>query len=123
MRRAMVAAIALTLLSAVTADQADVVDVEVICRAETGRDIDVTAERGDEDREHSANRWEVLALDGEVLATRELAHRHENEQPFMRSLRGVRIPDGVDQLVVHANDSVHGFGGAPFSVNLRWDRH
>ena len=31
---------------------------------------------------------------GEVLATRELLHPHATEQPFNRSLDGVRLPGG-----------------------------
>jgi hypothetical protein len=121
MRRRVLAAISLSLLSAAAADEADVVDVEVSCHAEAGCDFDVTVRHTDEGWDHYANRWEVLTLDGEVLATRELAHPHENEQPFTRSLRGVRIPEGVDRVVVRASDSVHGFGGRTFSVNLQRD--
>lgn len=56
---------------------------------------------------------------GEVLAARELAHPHENEQPFTRSLRGAHIPDGMDEVVIRANDSVHGDGGKTMTVMLR----
>jgi hypothetical protein len=41
----------------------------------------VTVRHADEGWEHYADCWEVLTLDGEVLATRELAHPHDNEQP------------------------------------------
>jgi hypothetical protein len=109
---------ALSLFSAAAAGEADVVDVKVNCDAESACAFNVMVRHADEGWEHYANRWEVLTLDGEVLATRELAHPHENEQPFTRSLRGVRIPEGVDRVVVRANDSAHGFGGKTISVNL-----
>jgi hypothetical protein len=38
--------------------------------------------------QHYADRWEVLASGGEVLATRVLAHPHVDEQPFVRNLGG-----------------------------------
>jgi hypothetical protein len=112
------AATALSLLPAVFAGEADVVDVEVNCDAESGCAFHVTVLHADEGWEHYANRWEVLTVDGEILATRELAHPHENEQPFTRSLRGVRIPAGISEVVIRAGDSVHGFGGRTMTVTL-----
>jgi len=53
-----------------------------------------------------------------VLATRTLLHPHENEQPFTRSLSGVRIPDGVTEVIVRAHDKVHGYGGAEMRVTV-----
>ena len=96
--------------------------MEVSCDDESGCDFHVTVLHADEGWDHYANRWEVLTAGGEVLATRELAHPHENEQPFKRSLRDVRIPDGVDEVVVRANDSVHGYGGKTMTVTLRRDQ-
>lgn len=122
MRRGVLSLLALVLLSVAIADEADVVEVRVTCDTETGCDFHVTLLHADEGWEHYANRWEVLTLDGEVLATRTLAHPHENEQPFTRSLNGVRIPDGVDQVVIRANDSVHGYGGETITVTLQRDQ-
>jgi hypothetical protein len=64
----------------------------------------------------------VLTLDGEVLGTRELAHPHENEQPFTRSLRGVRVPEGVDEVNLRAHDSRHGYGGETMNIVLRLNK-
>jgi hypothetical protein len=50
---------------------------------------------------------------------RTLHHPHVEEQPFTRSLSGVRVPAGVDQVSVRARDSVHGYGGETVTVNLR----
>jgi hypothetical protein len=72
----------------------------------------------DEGWDHYADRWEVLSPDGEVLGVRELLHPHVDEQPFTRSLTGVAIPEGVDEVEVRARDSVHGFGGATMRVRL-----
>lgn len=53
-----------------------------------------------------------------MLATRVLAHPHEHEQPFTRSLSGIVLPASLTGVVVRAHDSLHGFGGAELSVPL-----
>lgn len=101
-----------------TAGEADVVDVK-ITRAGAGTyRFDVTVKHADEGWKHYADAWEVVAPDGTVLGTRTLAHPHENEQPFTRSLSGVRIPDGVDEVTLRAHDSVHELGGAEMRVQV-----
>ena len=64
----------------------------------------------DEGWDHYADLWQIETPDGEILGERVLAHPHVNEQPFTRSLSGVRIPDSLDRVTVRAHDSVHGFG-------------
>ena len=100
------------------AGEADVLDVDVSCKNGRLCSFDVTVRHDDEGWEHYANRWEVLSPDGEVLATRVLAHPHVNEQPFTRSLSNVGIPDGVSEVVVRAHDSVHEYGGEELVVQL-----
>ncbi len=100
------------------AGEADVVDVKVRGSRDQGYRIDVTVRHADEGWEHYADRWEVLTPDGEVLATRVLYHPHVNEQPFTRSLSGVRVPEGIDEIVIRARDSQHGFGGRTWQVKL-----
>jgi hypothetical protein len=96
--------------------EADVVDVEI-----SGKDgnynFSVTVKHADTGWEHFANRWEVVGKDGTVYGTRVLAHPHVNEQPFTRSGR-IKIPQGVDSVIVRANDSVHGLGGKEMTVKL-----
>jgi hypothetical protein len=58
------------------------------------------------------------APDGEVMAVRELAHPHVNEQPFTRSLGAVAIPDDVGSVTIRARDSVHGYGGREITIEL-----
>jgi hypothetical protein len=48
-----------------------------------------------------------------------LLHPHETEQPFTRSLGGVEVPEGIDRVILRANDSVHGLGGAEATVELK----
>ena len=102
----------------VLADEADVIDVLVRGSRDQGYRIDVTVQHADEGWDHYADRWEVLSPDGTVLATRVLHHPHVEEQPFTRSLSGVRIPEGIDEIVVRARDSRDGYGGRTLRVKL-----
>ncbi len=78
----------------------------------------VSVRHGDTGWEHYADAWDVLGPDGTVLGTRELAHPHENEQPFTRSLSGVAIPQGTNKVRIRARDKVHGHGGLVMEVVL-----
>jgi len=98
------------------AGEADVTAVSL--RTGSTYSFSVTVRHADEGWEHYANRWEVTTLDGKVLATRELAHPHVNEQPFTRSLSGVKLPAGTKEVRLRANDKVHGLGGVELIVDL-----
>ena len=80
--------------------------------------FDVTLRHADAGWDHYADRWDVLTPAGEIIATRTLYHPHVDEQPFTRSLSGVKIPDAVTQVVVRGHDSVHGYGGEEQRVDL-----
>ena len=105
------------LYSGALAGGADVVDVRVVRSGDAYR-FDVTVAHADTGWDHYANAWEVSAPDGTVLGVRTLHHPHVDEQPFTRSLTGVRIPDGIDEVVVRARDSVHGWSGKEFTVKV-----
>lgn len=77
----------------------------------------VTIRHADEGWDHYANGYEILDLQGNVLGTRVLAHPHEHEQPFTRSVSGVKIPASVDQVQIRAQDSLHGYG-EPIQIDL-----
>ena len=103
---------------AALAGAADIVAVEI---AETGPRIyrfDVTVRHQDSGWEHYADRWEVVAPGGRILATRVLLHPHVGEQPFTRSLRGVEIGPGISEVRIRAHDNVHAFGGGELVVRL-----
>ena len=96
---------------------ADVVNVDV--RASNGRfDFEVSVRSADTGWDKYADAWEVRGADGVILATRELVHPHETEQPFTRSLNGVDIPDSLSNITVIARDSVLGFCGESITVSL-----
>ena len=101
------------------AGEADVLDVKASCNSDSICRFDVTVKHNDEGWDHYANRWEVLSPDGEILATRVLAHPHDNEQPFTRSLANTKIPSDLHEVVVRAHDSVHEYGGKEAVVKLR----
>ncbi len=100
------------------AGEADVVGVEAVPNGPGIWRFHVTVRHDDTGWEHYADKWDIVAPDGAVLGTRVLAHPHENEQPFTRSLGGVAIPEGVGQVVVRAHDSEHGYGGLEVEVTL-----
>jgi hypothetical protein len=100
------------------AGEADVLDVAFSCDHDSVCRFDVTVRHDDDGWDHYANRWEVLSPDGEILATRVLAHPHDDEQPFTRSLTDVRLPAGLSGVLVRAHDSVHGYGGVEVVVGL-----
>lgn len=105
-------------LSVALAGKADVVGVETAQREDGTWRFDVTVAHADEGWDHYADRWEVVAPDGTVIATRVLAHPHVDEQPFTRSLSGIEIPEGVTHVIVRAGDSKHGLGGAEMTIDL-----
>ena len=98
--------------------EADVLDVDVSCDDDRVCRFAVTVRHDDRGWEHFANRWEVLSPDGEILATRVLAHPHDDEQPFTRSLSNVSIPAQLTEVVLRAHDLVHGYGGKELIVQL-----
>ncbi len=100
------------------AAEADVIGVKASKSSDGTWSFDVTVSHADEGWDHYANRWDVVAPDGTVLGTRTLHHPHETEQPFTRSLHGVKVPDGIVSVSIRANDSIHGTGGKEFSVEL-----
>ena len=111
----------LTLLASVSstvlAGQAEIIDVRVSNNQDSFR-FDVTLKHDDTGWDHYADGWEVISPAGDALGKRVLAHPHVNEQPFTRSLSGVRIPQGVSTVSIRAHDSVHGYNDKMFKVDL-----
>ena len=100
----------------VEANEVRIVDVRVECHSSCT--FTVTLEHDDEGWNHYADQWDVVTLEGELLKSRVLYHPHENEQPFTRSLSGVRIPENVMQVKIRARDNVHGYAAQEFLVDL-----
>lgn len=98
------------------AGEADVIGAKLRHDGGNRYTVSATIAHGDRGWNHYADAFEVVGPDGKVLGVRVLHHPHVNEQPFTRSLGGIEIPSGVNQITVRARDSVHGFGGAKVTV-------
>ena len=101
-----------------SAGTTDVIKAKVSCQSDSTCRFTVTLRHADTGWDHYADRWEVVSLEGEVHGTRILLHPHVHEQPFTRSLAGVRIPPSTKQVRIRARDSVHGYGGKDIIVDL-----
>jgi hypothetical protein len=100
------------------AGKADIVQATAQRSSNGSYGFSVTLSHEDTGWEHYANKWDVVAEDGTILGTRTLHHPHVDEQPFTRSLSGVKIPDDVKTVTIRAHDSVHGYGGKLATVDL-----
>lgn len=99
------------------AGEADIIKVGVDKTGST-YNFNVTVKHSDEGWQHYADKWDIVAPDGQILATRVLYHPHVNEQLFTRSLSGVAIDAGISSVTVRAHDLVHGYGGKEKVVEL-----
>lgn len=106
------------LIRSVFAGEADVLNVEAEPAGPGLFQFSVTVRHDDKGWDHYANKWDVVAPDGAVLATRILHHPHENEQPFTRNMGGIAIPKSISAVTVRAHDSVHGYGGKIITIQL-----
>lgn len=102
----------------VFADQAVIRQVEFEQHAASWT-VSVTLQHADTGWDHYADGWRVVTADGKVLGHRTLYHPHENEQPFTRSLSGIKIPVEVNTVFVEAHDKVHGWNKERLEVNLQ----
>jgi len=100
------------------AGKASVLDATVIANANGTYSISASVFHKDEGWTHYADRFEVLTMEGEVIATRVLYQPHVNEQPFTRSISNVQVPIGETEAIIRAHDNVHGDGERTFTVKL-----
>jgi hypothetical protein len=102
----------------VEAGEVDVIDVKVTKQGSGSYRFDVTLRHADTGWKHYADGWQVLGPNGKSLGKRTLYHPHVNEQPFTRSLSGVKIPPEIKLVTIRAHDSVHETGGHEMHVRL-----
>ncbi len=96
----------------------DVTAVEVSAGSD-GYTFDVTISSPYDSPERYADAFRVRSGDGATAyGVRELAHDHAAEQPFTRSLTGVRIPPGVTEVVVEGRDQANGWSGDTRTVTV-----
>ncbi|MBO6893173.1 MAG: hypothetical protein JJ866_14620 [Roseibium sp.] len=99
------------------AGDVDIVDAKARKTA-NGWSFSVTLEHGDTGWDHYADLWQVYTPDGKLLGERVLLHPHVQEQPFIRSLSGVVVPEGVNEVIIRARDSVHGTSPQEYRLSL-----
>lgn len=119
MKQLMIAGLALA--ATVAPAFADQAKIERVMARQSGNtwSFNVTIRHPDTGWDHYADGWSVNTTDGTELGFRKLAHPHENEQPFTRSLSGVTVPDGTSEVVIRAHDSVHGWSDETYTVKLK----
>ena len=83
-----------------------------------GWTFDVTVSSPYDSADRYADAWRIVGPDGTVYGTRELAHDHAAEQPFMRTIQAVEIPDDVDVVTIEGRDQANGWGGGTFELAL-----
>jgi len=105
-------------VSTVFANEVEVVDVKADQSSDKSWRFSVTLKHADEGWNHYANEWQIIAPDNKILGTRTLYHPHVNEQPFTRSLDGVKIPDDIKTVRVIAKDTVHGLSTKAVQLDL-----
>lgn len=108
----------LILTGTAVADQVEIVDARVQASGEGNYRFDVTLRHADTGWDHYADAWQILAPDGSLLGERVLYHPHVQEQPFTRSLPGVRIPQGTPYVSIRAHDKVHGYSDQDYRLTL-----
>lgn len=99
------------------ADPAKVKNV-IVTKNGSGYTFDVTVSHGDTGWDDYVDAWRIRDTAGNVLGQRSLSHPHVNEQPFTRSLSGVKVPEGATSVIVEAHDTVTGWAPQGKTVQL-----
>jgi len=102
----------------VNANEVEIVNVKATQSSDKTWRFAVTLKHKDEGWDHYANEWQIIAPDNKILGTRTLYHPHVNEQPFTRSLDGVKIPAELKTVRIIAKDTVHGLSTKAVRFNL-----
>lgn len=96
----------------------DIVAAELLPTGHGIFDVAVTVSSPYDSPERYADGWRVLAPDGTVLGEHELLHDHASEQPFTRTQRALRIPDGISRVTIEGRDLLNGYGGGTLTVDV-----
>lgn len=114
--------VALTTLSSspARAGDADVIAVRTKRTAPDVYDFAVTVRSKDTGWQRYADRLEAVGPDGAVIASRNLDHPHDDEQPFTRDISGVRVK-GTANIVIRVHFKPSGFDGSTATVVLPRD--
>ncbi len=89
-------------------DHADVIDV-AISGVPGDYSVSVTVSSDDRGCGSYVDWWEVITAEGELITRRVLLHAHVDEQPFTRSLGGLKVQPGEEVIIrAHMNDAGYG---------------
>jgi hypothetical protein len=108
----------LLLAGAASAEAPEVVATGATRDADGSWTISVSLRHPDTGWDHYADGWQVLTPEGRVIGERALTHPHVDEQPFTRSLSGVRIPDGLNRVLIRPHCSIDGWSARPAMLVL-----
>ncbi len=108
----------LTMSTQAFANDVQILAAELNSRGDNLWLVKVTLKHADTGWEHYADNWRVVDKDGNILGDRVLLHPHVDEQPFTRSLSGVKIPDGISTVYIEAHDKKHGWTPNRLTVDL-----
>ena len=112
-------AAALLVASTAAAEEPKIDNVIARQAADGSWRFDVTISHPDTGWDHYADAWRILDMQRKELGVRILAHPHVEEQPFTRSLSGVRIPEGILRVQVQARDKPGGWSSGTTIVDLK----
>lgn len=118
MRPALPFTIGVLLTGMAWADSPQVVTSSATRDADGSWTISVSIQHPDTGWDHFANGWQVLTPDGAIIGYRELAHPHVDEQPFTRSLSGVKIPANVGAVLIRPHCTMDGWAAMPTMLVL-----
>jgi bacillopeptidase F (M6 metalloprotease family) len=100
------------------ANEANILDAKVRCNEKRICTFWITIKHQDSGWEHYANSFEILKEDGTLLKRRILTHPHVKEQPFTRSVQGVKLHKDITHVIIRARDSRHKYGGKTIKVAI-----
>jgi hypothetical protein len=112
------AILALSVVNTAEADDVRILAADFQSSGGNTWSVNVTLKHGDTGWDHYADNWRVVDGEGNVIGDRVLHHPHVNEQPFTRSLGGVKVPEGIVTVYIEAHDKVHGWTKERLTVDL-----
>lgn len=101
-----------------SAGKADVVKVTYHKLSSGNYNFHVSIQHDDSGWDHYANRWEILDLQGNILAVRDLRHPQLDKDTYQKTKNNIEIPEGIRTVQVRAHDIMHGYGGHVMTVEL-----
>lgn len=107
------------LVTSIYANEPKVLKVKVVCQNSNICSFFVTIKHNDTGWKHYVNRYEILNMKKEIIATRVLHHPHVKEQPFTRSISNVKLAKNQETVIIRAHDLVHGYKGNELLVNIK----